>query len=148
MNCIGHRFSNNSDTLFRMRLLINEVKLSKTSTPQEDIKLYKFTFSYKLKTISNSNFIDDLKKIVWVEEVNNKEATLYFDNKVSIKERIMRFKLKLLKHNLMMSDIKLKQVFYSDYDYNSFEFSMPPTIWWKITYNDIRELIIKNRIST
>lgn len=112
MNCIGHSFLGNEDSLFRVKAFLEKIDSTKIIATPEDIELHKFKLSYTLNTPLDIETKISLLDEEWIESVTSNEAVLFFHNKIQLQNRVCHFQISLQEFDLRMRNLNIESSYY------------------------------------
>lgn len=112
MNCIGHSFLGNEDSLFRVKVFLEKIESSKIIATPEGIELYKFKLSYKLNRSLDIESKLSLLNEEWIENITNTEAVLFFSNKIQLQNRVCHLQMLLQEFDFRMSNLNIESSYY------------------------------------
>lgn len=147
MNCIGHSFLGNEDTLFRVKALLEKIESSKIIATPESIELYKFKLSYKLNRPLDIESKLSLLNKEWIKSITNVEAVLFFSNKVQLQNRVSHLQMSLKEFDLRMRNLNVESSYYIKPSKHIGELIINSNEYLKIQNRKLQKLIFDQELS-
>ena len=146
MNCIGHTFSNDKNSLSSLTSFLEEYTVCiKSKTPasnNNEISLKKIRISYTLSTPLKDENKLSMKDIPWIFNLSNNEVILDICDSFHPSDRIQSFLDILELYNIKAQNIIIEGSFFSCRTDCLYEVSMPLYDYHNLTNDELTELVL------